>query len=101
MLLTEVVALVAELLLTEVVEEMNVPMQIYWSLITPSVPVLPSPKASKPPFQTQLCGKAGKGPSVLEGTRPNAATAAPKHSVLSPMSWRPAEAQLRPASSRV
>ena len=95
----EIVVLVAELL-DVVVEETNTPMQTYWSEATPSEPALPSPKASKPSFQTQLWAKPGKGPKV-EPPRPSAVFAAPKHSVESPTSARPAEAQLRPASSRV
>jgi len=93
------VALVTELL-DVVVEETNTPMQTYWSEVAPSDPALPSPKVSMPFFQTQLWAKPTKGPNVVP-PRPNAALAAPKHSVESAMSVRPAEAQLRPASSRV
>jgi hypothetical protein len=95
----EIEVIVAELL-NVVVEETKTPMQTYWSVPTPSEPALPSPKASKPPFQTQLWAKPGKGPKV-EPPRPSALFAAPKHSVESATSVRPAEAQLRPASSRV
>jgi len=94
------VALVTELLLAEVVVGTNTPMQTYWSEVAPSEPALPSPKASKPLFHTQLWAKPENGPKVVP-TRLSALIAAPKHSVESAMSVRPAEAQLRPASSRV
>lgn len=93
------VVLVAEEL-DEVVEETNTPMHTYCSLVTPSEPALPSPKRSMPEFQTQLKAKPPKGPKVAP-PRPRNDFAAPKHSVESPMSLRPAEAQLRPASSKV
>jgi hypothetical protein len=94
-----VTELVTELLVAEVVVGTNTPMQTYWSVVTPSEPALPSPKASKPPFQTQLWAKAGKGPKV-EPESSSALIAAPKHSSELATSARPAEAQLRPAGSR-
>jgi hypothetical protein len=75
----EIVALVTELL-DVVVEETKTPMQTYWSEATPSEPALPSPKASKPFFQTQLWTKLGNGPKV-KFPRSSAVFAAPKHSV--------------------
>jgi hypothetical protein len=91
---------VLAVLLDVVVEETNTPMQTYWSLAWPSEPALPSPKKSMPAFQTQLKEKPAKGPKVAP-PRLSAAFAAPKHSMESATSLRPAEAQLRPASSRV
>jgi hypothetical protein len=92
--------LVLTVLLDVVVEETNTPMHTYWWLASPSDPALPSPNKSMPKFQTQLKGKPKKGPKVVP-SRLSAAFAAPKHSAESATSLRPAEAQLRPASSRV
>jgi hypothetical protein len=79
------------------VEETSAPVQTY---STTSETALPSPKKSTPDFRTQLKAKPGKGLQV-EPPRLRNVFAAPKHSVESAVSQRPAEAQLGPVSSRV